>query len=97
MPLQTPFAYIVCYDLKQPLDSYQRLFDELKRSPQWWRYLTSTWIILRYEALVELGPKLRPLIYQGDSLLILPAKGPADGWLAKEAWQWIQTNVPNEW
>jgi len=97
MPLNYPFAYVVCYDLKQPLDQYQRLFDELKRSYQWWHYLDAMWIVKRYETLVELGPKLRPLIYQNDGLLILPAKGPAEGWLPKSAWEWIKTNVPNEW
>lgn len=97
MPLMTPFAYIVCYDLKQPAAQYKLFFDELKRSHLWWHYLTSTWIVLRYEALAELGPKLRPLIYQGDFLLIQPAKGPSDGWLPKEAWEWLQKNVPREW
>src|SRR2546428_6429112 len=97
MPLQYPYAYVVCYDLKQPLDHYQPFFDELKRSHQWWHYLTSTWIVLRYDALVELGSKLRPLIYQGDRLLVLPAKGPAEGWLPGEAWEWIAKNVPREW
>lgn len=97
MPLPTPYAYIVCYDLKQPVEKYRRFFDELKRSHRWWHYLTSTWIVMRYEALAELGPKLRPLIFQGDRLLIQPAKGPSDGWLPKEAWEWLQKNVPREW
>jgi hypothetical protein len=53
--------------------------------------------VLRYETLAELGPKLRPLIFQPDRLLIMPAKGPADGWLAPDAWKWVDTNVPREW
>ncbi len=97
MPLSRPYPYIVSYDLKQPAGQYQPLFDELKRSPHWWHYLNSTWIVLRYEGLAELGPKLRLLIYQSDRLLILPAKGPSDGWLPKEAWEWIQKHLPREW
>ena len=97
MPLPTPYAYLVCYDLKQPPDRYQPLFDELKRSHQWWHYLTSTWVVLRYETLIEVGQKLRPLIFKGDSLLIMPAKGPAVGWLPGKAWEWLGNNVPNEW
>ena len=83
MPLSRPYPYIVSYDLKQPAGQYQPLFDELKRSPHWWHYLNSTWIVLRYEGLAELGPKLRLLIYQSDRLLILPAKGPFR-WLASQ-------------
>jgi len=97
MPLPTPYAYIVCYDLKQPPDKYAPLFAELKRSYRWWHYLTSTWIVLRNDTLVELRPKLVPLIFQGDYLLIMPAKGPADGWLPADSWTWIGANVPKEW
>lgn len=97
MPLPTPYAYIVSYDLKQPADKYAPLFDELKRSHAWWHYLTSTWIVLSHDTLVELGPKLRALIFKTDRLLIQPAKGPSDGWLPKEAWDWLQKNVPREW
>lgn len=97
MPLQFPFAYIVTYDLKQSIESYTPLFEELRRSFKWSHYIDNTWIVLRYETLAELGPKLRPLIFQPDHLLIMPAKGPADGWLPNDAWQWINENVRNEW
>ena len=97
MPLSTPFAYIVTYDLKQPVEKYAPFFDELRRSYKWSHYIENTWIVLRHDALVELRPKLLPLIFQSDRLLIMPAKGPADGWLPQDAWQWIKENVPNEW
>lgn len=97
MPLDFPYAYIITYDLKQPADKYVPLFDELRRSDKWWHFMTGTWLVLRKDALVELGPKLRAFIFQSDRLLIMPAKGPADGWLPAEAWTWIQENVPKEW
>lgn len=97
MPLLYPYAYIICYDLYQPFGLYEPFFEELKRSYRWWRYMNSTWVVLRYEALVELAPKLRLLIFEGDRLLIQPAKGPSDGWLPKDAWEWLKENVPNEW
>ena len=97
MPLQKPWAYLVCYDLKQPIDSYDKLFTELKNSHQWWHYLTNTWIVIHYDTLVDLSARLVPLIYHDDRLLIMPAKGPANGWLSRDAWTWIQERVPNEW
>lgn len=97
MPLSAPYAYIITYDLKQPADKYVPLFDELKRSHKWWHFMTGTWLVLRTDALVELGPKLRGMIFQSDRMLIMPAKGPAEGWLPREAWDWIQMNVPKEW
>src|SRR5436309_10788678 len=97
MPLARPFAYIVCYELKGLPSLHQPLMEELKASYAWWHYLQSTWIILRYETLVELQPKLLRMISQPDRLLIMPAKGPAAGWLSKDAWTWIEKNVPREW
>lgn len=97
MPLQTPCAYLVSYDLRELPERYGPLFTELKKSTYWWHYVNSTWIVIRYETLSELAPTLRKLIFTNDRLLVMPAKGPADGWLPKEAWDWIHTRVPREW
>ena len=97
MPLPTPCAYLITYNLTQPIEKYAPFFKELQNSHKWSHYIENTWIILRYEALVELTPKLRPLIFQPDRLLVMPAKGPADGWLTPDAWKWIGENVRNEW
>lgn len=97
MPLLTPCAYIVSYDLTQPIAKYEPFFNELRRSAKWCRYIQNTWIILSVDPLAELGPKLRSLIFTPDRLLIMPAKGPADGWLPKDAWDWISLNIPREW
>ena len=97
MPLLTPFPYIVSYDIKQPIQSYEPLFEELKKSENWWHYLTSTWFVLRRDTQSELQNKLIPLIYYNDRLLILPAQGPANGWLPGEAWTWINEKLPRKW
>jgi len=97
MPLPFPYAYIVTYEATQSPELYQPLYDELMRSHKWFRYMTNTWIVLRYEAIVDLQKKLVPLIFKPDRLLILPAKGPGVGWLPQPAWDWINQNVPNEW
>jgi hypothetical protein len=97
MPLYLPYAYIVTYALKNPNLNYAPFFEELQRSQKWSHYIDNTWVVLRTDTLQELGSKLRPLIFQEDRLLIMPAKGPSDGWLPAEAWTWIQENVPNEW
>jgi hypothetical protein len=97
MPLQVPYAYIVCLELKTTSANYKPLFDALQASFKWWHYLAPVWIVLRYETLVELQTLLLPLIFKDDRLLILPAKGPPGGWLPMEAWDWINQNVPREW
>ena len=97
MPLPTPYPYIVCVELKTPLGNYAPLFAALQSSVMWWHYMTPVWLVKRNETLTELQTLLLPLIYQGDRLLILPAKRPAGGWLPQDAWQWIAQNIPREW
>jgi hypothetical protein len=97
MPLDRPFAYLISYDLKQSADKYAPFIAEIQKSERWWHFITNTWVVLRRDALVELSAKLRPLIFQTDQLLIMPAKGPADGWLPPEAWKWINDYIPKEW
>ena len=97
MPLLYPYPYIVSYSLRAPDAYYARFLEELRRSEDWWHFLESTWIVLRRETMVELGIRLRPLVRPQDFLLILPAKGPADGQLPAEAWEWIRLKLPKEW
>jgi hypothetical protein len=97
MPLSHPFAYIITFDLKQPSPKYAPLLEELQKSYRWWNFMPTVWIVLNYHGLNELAEKLAPLIFNTDKLLIMPAKGPANGWLPREAWQWINEHVPKEW
>ena len=97
MPLPLPYAYLVCLDFNTPEGNYAPLLGEVTKSFAWWRYLKNTWIVLRYETLVELQAKLVPLIFVNDRLLIVPAKGPAAGYLPADAWKWINEKVPREW
>lgn len=93
--MRRPQAYIVTYDLKAFSWNYNKLFEELMRSQGWCHYLDKTWIVIRQELLHELQELILPLIYENDSILIMPAKGPAAGRLPAEAWEWIRANVPN--
>jgi hypothetical protein len=95
--LRYPYAYIVSYGLTNLPTMYGPLIAELQQSQKWWHYLDSTWIVLRYETLFELQDRLLPLIFANDRLLIMPAKGPAGGWLPQDAWKWISDSVPNAW
>ncbi len=97
MPLPTPYPYLLSFDFNTPNADYSRLIQELQKSAVWWHYMKTTWIVFRHETLVELQSLLLPMIHPDDRLLIVPAKGPAAGWLPMDAWQWINQNVPREW
>lgn len=86
-------VYSVTYDLKTPGRDYTPLYTALKSSPKWWHYLESTWLIATLESPVQLYNRLVPTITNNDRLLIIEVRNNAQGWLPKDAWQWINENV----
>jgi len=86
-------VYVVSYDLRKPGKDYKGLSDELQRSPGWWHYLDSTWLIVTSESAAELYNRLIPHLDEGDSILVIQAGSDRQGWLPKDAWTWIQQNL----
>jgi hypothetical protein len=87
-------AYCVSYDLKVPGKNYGPLYEELKKSPNWWHYLDSTWLISTRETAAQLAARLRRHIDGNDYVLVIEVRNNSDGWLPKEAWDWIKQFVP---
>lgn len=86
---------LVSYDLRQPSREYSKLYEILKNSPKWWHYLESTWLILTNDTPKQLFDKLNAALDSDDHILILEiTKRNYWGVLAKDAWQWIEENVP---
>ncbi len=95
--LVRPWAYIVAYTLNGPDGVYPDFFQELKDCDNWINYIPGFWIVITRLPLATLAGRLRRKIRIGDWLIVMPAKGPADGWLPRVAWEWIANNVPKEW
>jgi len=89
-------AYCVCYDLKTPSRDYTPLFEAIKKSMKWWHYLESTWIIITSETPNDVWDRLGKAIDKNDFLLIIEVRDNIQGWLPKEAWDWIHENVQSE-
>lgn len=84
---------LITYDLKKPGKDYTALHNVIKTAPKWWHYLESTWIIQTYESVDIWNSRLTKVLDQNDHLLIIDiTKSPRQGWLPKEAWDWIRTN-----
>ena len=87
-------AYTITYDLKAPGRDYKALYEAIKKSGAWWHYLESTWIVITEETVVTLWNRLAPNIDKNDYLLIIEVRDNVQGWLPKDAWDWIHKNVP---
>lgn len=81
--------YIVSYDLKKPGKDYKGLYEELKKSPKWWHYLESTWLIHTNETADQLFDRLRSHIDENDYVLVTEVTRNRSGWLPRKAWDWF--------
>lgn len=98
MPLMgRNWAYLVAFRLTGPPAAYQDFFHQLKSYDNWFNYTPNFWIIVTRKALLTVAGELRPRIRTVDWLIVMPAKGPADGWLPEAGWNWLQANLPSEW
>ena len=88
-------AYTINYDLKTPGRNYDSLYVEIKKSSKWWHFLESTWIILTDETPNQVWDRLASNVDKNDYLLIIEVRDNVQGWLPKEAWDWIHANVPS--
>ena len=90
-------AYVVAFSLSGPPEAYADFIQELMECDGWFNYIPGFWIVLTRKTLVEFAGILRAKIRTSDWLVVMPAKGPADGWLPKAGWEWLQKHVPKEW
>lgn len=87
-------AFLVSYDLKVPGRDYSGLYGAIRLSGRWWHYLDSTWIIVTTESAQQISQRLKPHIDNNDYILIIEVVNNIGGWLPKDAWEWINKNVP---
>ncbi|MCG5262440.1 hypothetical protein [Cupriavidus gilardii] len=86
-------VYSVSYDLNKAGQNYSALYEELKKSPSWWHYLDSTWLIYTTETAQQLSNRLLMHIDKNDRLLVIKVVRAYQGWLSEEAWKWINQYV----
>ncbi len=86
-------VYCVSYDLNTPGQKYNDLHEELKSSPSWWHYLTSTWLIYTNESSQQLSDRLRAHLDDNDNLMVIRVTADYAGLLPEEAWKWMREHI----
>ena len=81
--------YSINYDLKRPGQSYSSLYLAIRSCGVVWDYLDSTWLVDTTLNATGIWNKLAPHIDNNDSILIIGVTRDYQGWLPREAWEWI--------
>jgi hypothetical protein len=83
--------YAINYDLKKPGRDYSGLYQAIKRTGAWWHYLGSTWLVDTKLDAAGVWKELAKHIDKNDRMLIIGVTKDYQGWLPKDAWDWIRS------
>lgn len=84
--------YIITYDESEEFD-YSEMKNEIKKAKKWWNYLEYSWLIITNETSEEIWYRLEPYVNRKTSLLIAKLdENDMQGWLTRDAWDWIKEN-----
>ena len=81
--------YAVNYDLKKPGQDYTKLHEAIKACGAWWHYLGSTWLVDTSLNAQGIWDAISAHVDANDRVLIIGVTRNYQGWLPKEAWDWI--------
>ena len=88
-------AFLVTYDLNVPGRDYTNFYEEIKNSERWWHFLDSSWIVITEESPQEIWNRVGEHLDNNDFMLIIEVRDNVQGWLPKDAWDWIHEYVPD--
>lgn len=85
--------YLINYDIKTRDTDKSKFINTVKSADGWWHHLKDTWIISTDESLDNWNEKLRIILNDNDSLLVVDITGKErNGWLPINAWDWLNKN-----
>lgn len=81
---------IINFSLKNKSKDYSPLYSAIQEnSLEWWHFLESTWIVTTTYSADAFARTLFPHIEDTDYLLVAKLHSEHQGWLPKEAWEWL--------
>jgi len=82
---------LITYDLHTQGHDYEPFKKAIMAySTEWWHFLQNTWLIQSNHSADTVGNGLLQYITTNDRLLVIDVRGNGQGWLPKEAWDWIR-------
>lgn len=85
-------VYVLSFERPLSFDFmlFHRQLTSLPAVQDWWKYLSSTYLLFSPLSAHQLSNQIRPLLAGGLFIVIEVNPRNYDGWLQKEAWDWIE-------
>jgi hypothetical protein len=81
---------LIAYTLRNDFKDYSSFFEAIKGNcSQWWHFIDSIFIVYTHHSANEYAHFLYPHMENDDSLFVTRLKHEEQGWLVKEAWDWL--------
>jgi hypothetical protein len=85
---------LITYTLNNQNKDYTSLFEGIKSNCNyWWHYFDTTWIVSTTRGASEYAKLLYPHIETTDRLLVVRITKEHQGWLPKDAWNWLNERI----
>lgn len=87
-------TYLITYDLHKPGQSYNKLYEAIKKLGSWWHCLDSNWIVTTNLNAVKIRDSLIPYLDPNDDLLVVHLSGEG-AWrgFSDECSNWLKNNL----
>lgn len=86
-------VYAISYDLNRPGQSYDALYQEIRSFGSTWHRLDSTWLVSTTLSANQMSERMKKHTDGNDRFLIIKVVNDYQGWLAKDAWDWLHTHI----
>lgn len=81
---------LITHSLNNQLKDYTPFYDAIKSNCNfWWHYFDTTWIVSTVYGADAYARLLFPHMEQADRVLVVRITAEHQGWLPKEAWDWM--------
>jgi hypothetical protein len=85
---------LVTYSLRNQEKDYSPLYNAIqKNTGWWWHYFDTVWIIESNTTADAFAKSLYGFIESTDHLLVVRITKEHQGWLPKEAWEWLNART----
>jgi hypothetical protein len=85
---------LVAYQLKTVGKDYAPFHDTVQKTANGWcHYIDNVWIVNTHLTAHQFAEKLYPHMTKDDWLLVTRISAEYQGWLPKDAWDWLNTQI----